>query len=158
MHARNRQTKYSCYMGTPETNLQTPISICRSRCPHSQGYNDNSGLGPILAKYLEDESDQGQILALVINQLGDHQMETYFRSTEESNGGMICEGEASMDDVFDKMKDIHHESFQELGGEYVRRGNETTCAIRLPPNTFFEVAFRNTFRGSAGEVERVADG
>ena len=66
-------------------------------------------------------------------------METYFRSTDDSNGGMICEGEASMDDVFDKMKDIHQESFQELGGEYIRRRNETTCAIRLPPNTFFEV-------------------
>ena len=120
-------------------------SVCHSRCPHSQGYNDNSGLGPILAKYLEDESDQGQILALVINQLGDHQMETYFRSTDDSNGGMICEGEAGMDDVFGKMKDIHKDTFQALGGAYSPRDeNETTCAIRLPPNTFFEVAFGNT--------------
>ena len=101
-----------------------------------------------MAKYLEDESDQGQILALVINQLGDHQMETYFRSTDDSNGGMICEGEAGMDDVFDKMKDIHQESFQELGGEYIWRGNETTCAIRLPPNRFFKVPFRIRLRGS----------
>ena len=93
-----------------------------------------------MAKYLEDESDQGQILALVINELGDHQMETYFRSTDDSNGGMICEGEAGMDDVFGKIKDIHKESFQELGGAYSPRKNETTCAIRLPPNTFFEVA------------------
>ena len=118
--------------------------MCHPRCPHSQGYNDNSGLGPILAKYLEGESDQGQILALVINELGDHQMETYFRSTDDSNGGMICEGEAGMDDVFDKMKDIHKESFQELGGAYSPREKETTCAIRLPPNRFFEVTFGNT--------------
>ena len=109
-----------------------------------QGYNDNSGLGPILANYL-NQSHPGQILALVINELGDHQMETYFRSTDDSNGGMICEGEAGMDDVFGKMKDIHKESFQELGGAYVQRDeNEMTCAIRLPPNTFFEVAFGNT--------------
>ena len=71
-------------------------------------------------------------------------METYFRSTDDSNGGMICEGEKSMDDVFGKMKDIHKESFQELGGAYSPRENETTCAIRLPPNRFFEVAFGNT--------------
>ena len=108
-----------------------------------------------MAKYLEDESDQGQILALVINELGDHQMETYFRSTDDSNGGMICEGEAGMDDVFGKMKDIHKESFQELGGAYSPRENETTCAIRLPPNTFFEVTYRNRFRGSAVKYRRL---
>ena len=131
--------------------------MCHTPCPHSQGYNDNSGLGPILAKYLEEESDQGQILALVINRLGDHQMETYFRSTDDSNGGMICEGEASMDDVFDTMKDIHQNSFQELGGEYIRRENENTCAIRLPPNRFFEVIFVHSFQGSSGEVKRAED-
>ena len=120
-----------------------------------QGYNDNSGLGRILAKYLEDESDQGQILALVVNELGDHQMETYFRSTGDSHGGMICEGEAGMEDMFDKIKDIHQESFAELGGEYSRRGNEKTCAIRLPSNRFFEVRLRNGFLDSAGEVEIV---
>ena len=85
-------------------------------------------------------------------------METYFRSTDDSNGGMICEGEAGMDDVFGKMKDIHKESFQELGGAYSPRKNEKTCAIRLPPNTFFEVAFGNRFQGSGGEVGRVEDG
>ena len=85
-------------------------------------------------------------------------METYFRSTEDSNGGMICEGEAGMDEVFGKMKDIHQKSFQELGGEYIRRGNERTCAIRRSKITFFEVAFTNTFWGSAGEVESVEDG
>ena len=86
-------------------------------------------------------------------------METYFRSTDDSNWGMICEGEASMDDVFDKMKEIHQESFKELRGEYIRRVKEnTTCAIRLPPNRFFEVVFMNSFQGSSGEVERVEDG
>ena len=120
-----------------------------------KGFNDNSGLGPILAKYLEDESDQGQILALVVNELGDHQMETYFRSTGDSNGGMICEGEAGMEDVFDKIKDIHQESFEELGGEYNRSGNEKTCAIRLPSYRFFEVRVKNKFADSAGEVDIV---
>ena len=77
-------------------------------------------------------------------------METYFRSTDDSNGGMICEGEASMDDVFEKMKHIHQKSFQELGGEYIQRdGDETTCAIRLPPNIFFEVILAVRVRASA---------
>ena len=71
-------------------------------------------------------------------------METYFRSTDDTNGGMICEGEAGMDDVFGKMKDIYQESFQEVGGAYSARKNEMTCAIRLPSNRFFEVAFWNT--------------
>merc|ERR1711939_1065065 len=31
------------------------------------GYNDNSGLAPVLANFLQDESDQGQILVLVLN-------------------------------------------------------------------------------------------
>merc|ERR1719174_160200 len=44
------------------------------------GYNDNSGLGPILAQYLHDDADQAQILVLVINQFGDHQMNMYFDS------------------------------------------------------------------------------
>ena len=80
-----------------------------------QGYNDNSGLGPILADYLEDDSDQGQILVLVINQMGDNtQMKNYFAATE-NDGGMMCEGEVGMDDVFSTMKDIHRKSFQDLG-------------------------------------------
>ena len=67
-------------------------------------------------------------------------MENYFRSTDDTHGGMICEGEVSMDDVFDSMKKIHRKSFQELGGEYIQRDNdEKTCAIRLAPNTFFQV-------------------
>ena len=104
-----------------------------------QGYNDNSGLGPILANYL-NQSDQGQILVLIINELGDHQMETYFRSTDDDNGGFMCQVKSGMDDTFKKMEEIHRKSFEELGGEYIRRDkNEKTCAIRLPAHKFFEV-------------------
>ena len=67
-------------------------------------------------------------------------METYFRSTDNSNWGMVCEGEADMGDVFGDIKEIQQKSFQDLGGKYAPRDkNETTCAIRLPPNVFFEV-------------------
>ena len=55
----------------------------------AQGYNDNSGLGPILADYLQDDSDQGQILVLMINKF-DHQMNEYFSSTH-GGGGMMCD-------------------------------------------------------------------
>ena len=110
-----------------------------------------------MAKYLEDESDQGQILALVVNQLGDHQMETYFRSTGDSNGGMICQSEFGIDDIFEQMEDIHRKSFQDIGGKYIPRGkNEKTCAIRLAPNTFFKVMLGNRVcdRGDkTGKVE-----
>ena len=93
-----------------------------------------------MAQYLADESDQGQILVLVINEIGDHQMNAYFRPIDGAHGGMICEGGAGMDDVFDTMKEIHRNSFQELGGEYIPRDeDEKTCAIRLPPNIFFKV-------------------
>jgi len=112
-----------------------------------QGYNDNSGLGPILANYL-NQSDPGQILALVINELGDHQMETYFRSTDDSYGGMICRDEPDMDDLFNTMDVIHRKSFEDLGGKYMPRDeNETSCAIRLPPNRFFEVMLVSVSRG-----------
>ena len=114
-----------------------------------QGYNDNVGLGPILANYL-NQSDPGQILALVINELGDHQMETYFRSTDDSYGGMICRDEPDMDDLFDTMDGIHRKSFEDLGGKYIARDeNETTCAIRLPPNRFFEVSINSIGRVGA---------
>ena len=75
----------------------------------------------------------------VINELGDHQMKQYFESTA-NDGGLICQGEVGMDNVFAKMKEIQQKSFQDLGGEYIERnGNEKTCAIRLPPTAFFEV-------------------
>ena len=128
---------------------------CVSRCPHPQGYNDNSGLGPILANYL-NQSDPGQILAVVINELGDHQMETYFRSTDDSYGGMMCRDEPDMDDLFNTMNDIHRKSFEDLGGKYVRRDeNETTCAIRLPPNRFFEVSIYSIGHVGAGAIGMV---
>ena len=67
-------------------------------------------------------------------------METYFRSTDESYGGMICRGETGMDDMFDTMDGIYQSSFEDIGGDYIPRDeNETTCAIRVPPNRFFEV-------------------
>ena len=116
--------------------------MCPSDCSRAQGYTDNSGLGPILAQYLRDDADHGQILVLIANALGDHQMETYFNSTDNT-GGMLCEGEkydASAEKVFDTMEEIHHKSFRDVGGEFIKRdANEKTCAIRLPPSVFFEV-------------------
>ena len=77
-------------------------------------------------------------------------MKTYFRSTDDAHGGMICKGEVGMDGIFDTMKEIHRKSFQELGGEYIQRdGDENTCAIRLPPNIFFEVILAVRVRTSA---------
>ena len=77
---------------------------------------------------------------LVINQLGDHQMKTYFKSTDDDNGGMICAGEVGMDDEFDTIiNKIHRKSFEDVGGKYDPGENEKICAIRLPPNIFFEV-------------------
>merc|ERR1719174_2903976 len=41
--------------------------------------------------------------------------------------------------MFDTIKGIHQKSYQEHGGEYIPRDDhERTCAIRLPPNRFFE--------------------
>ena len=80
-------------------------------------------------------------------------METYFRSTDDSYGGMICRDEPDMDDLFNTMDDIHRKSFEDLGGKYVPRDkNETTCAIRLPPNRFFEVILVSVSRGCAEPV------
>ena len=121
-----------------------------------QGYNDNSGLGPILANYL-NQSDPGQILALVINELGDHQMETYFRSTDDSYGGYLCRDEPDLDDLFNTMEDIHRKSFEDLGGEYIPRDeNEKTCAVRVPPNKFFKVILGSIAHVCADAVEMVA--
>ena len=106
-----------------------------------QGYNDNSGLGPILSHYLRDGSDGAKILVLIINALGDHQMQSYFRSTG-SNAGLVCEGEAGMDDVptTSTIKEIHRKSFEDLGGKYIEQDSkEKACAIRLAPTVFFEV-------------------
>lgn len=75
-------------------------------------------------------------------------METYFRSTDDSYGGMICRDEPDMDDLFNTMDVIHRKSFEDLGGKYMPRDeNETSCAIRLPPNRFFEVMLVSVSRG-----------
>ena len=67
----------------------------------------------------------------------------YFASTDstvDENGGLLCEGEAGMEEVFAKMTEIHRKSFQDLGGEYIEPdGDEKTCAMPVPPPVFFEV-------------------
>ena len=73
-----------------------------------------------------------------MNELGDHQMEVYFNSTDNS-GGLICEGEVGMETVFNTMDDIHRKSFEDVEGKYRRDENEKTCAIRLPSTVFFQV-------------------
>ena len=74
-------------------------------------------------------------------------METYFKSTgndfksTDNSGGMACEGQASMAEVFNTVKEFHEKSFQDIGGNYTARDeNEKTCAIRLPPTVFFKVS------------------
>ena len=130
-----------------ESHQQRGGLISQSYCSRAQGYNDNSGLGPILAQYLK-QSAQGHILVLIMNKLGNDQMITYFRSDDNDGdyGGMICEREdfflanESAKKMFDTIKEIHQKSYQEHGGEYFPRDNhERTCAVRLPPNRFFEV-------------------
>ena len=71
----------------------------------------------------------------------------YFDSnTVDNHGGMFCEGKGGMESVFDNIKEIQRRSFEELGGAYIERdGKETTCAIRLPPSTFFEVSLFHDF-------------
>merc|ERR1719174_807032 len=87
------------------------------------GYNDNSGLAPILADFLQGESE-GQILVLIVNELGDHQMEGYFAGgRDNSGGGLMCEGDVSgpqFDGVFQRMDDRYQEGFEEIGGEYIK--------------------------------------
>ena len=83
-----------------------------------------------------------------MNKLGDNQMVTYFRSGDNRTdyGGMACEGDTlfvantSKKKIFGTIKKIHEKSHQEHGGAYFQRNKrERTCAIRLPPNRFFEV-------------------
>ena len=83
-----------------------------------------------------------------MNKFGDDQMSTYFRSKDNHTdyGGMICDGDnlflgnASAGKLFETIKNVHQSSHQECGGEHVTRDDrERTCAIRLPPNRFFEV-------------------
>ena len=111
-----------------------------------QGYNDNSGLAPILNNFLHDKSAHGQILVLILNKLGDHQMETYFAGG--GGGGMICEGDMMgphLDDEFQRMDDRYRASFEAVGGKYIKQPHEKgkTCAVRLAKQTFFEVCGRS---------------
>ena len=78
---------------------------------------------------------------LISNELGDHQMETYFESTP-NDGGMICKDGKSMKEQFDKIEEIHRRSFQDVEGEYIPRDGEKTCAIRLASAVFFKVLSR----------------
>ena len=41
----------------------------------------------------DDSANNAQIFVLIINKLGDHQMESYFDSTGGRNGGMLCDHE-----------------------------------------------------------------
>ena len=114
------------------------VVVIHSKCFCAQGYTDNSGLGPILAEYLKNASTKGHVTVLISNQLGDHQMETYFESTP-NDGGMICKDGEAMAEQFNKIEEIHQRSFQEVGGEYIPRDGEKTCAIRLASAVFFKV-------------------
>ena len=101
--------------------------------------NDNSGLGPIIVDYLSSGSTRGQIMVLVINELGDHQMETYFDISSEV-GGMFCQEEYNeWDKLFDKIKVTNRQSVQEVGGEYIPQKNESIGAIRVAQNAFFKL-------------------
>ena len=78
-------------------------------------------------------------MVLVINELGDHQMETYFEVTAEV-GGMFCQEEYSKwDSLFDEMNRTNRQSVEEVGGEYIPQKNESICAIRVAQNAFFKV-------------------
>ena len=112
----------------------------------AQGYTDNSGLGPILAEYLKNTSTKGHVTVLIANKLGDHQMETYFESTP-NDGGMICKDGEGMKEQFNKIKEIHQRSFQDVGGEFIPRDGEKVCSIRLASAVFFKVVILGTRSG-----------
>ena len=105
---------------------------------HVQGYNDNSGLGPIIAQHLQDDLQHAKILVLIMNELGDHQMKEYFTSSNR-NDGMMCEAEGSKEEAFSNIKKTHEKAFTDVGGTYVERDGEKTCAVRLASAKFFEV-------------------
>ena len=124
-------------------------TLTSSHCSVAQGYNDNSGLAPALTNFLQDESDHGQILILLLNSMGDNQMESYFAGG--GGGGMMCEGDisgAQFDSVFQRIYDRYQASFETIGGKYIKSIHEKhkTCSIRLADTVFFEV------RGRSGQV------
>lgn len=134
------------------------VHHCNSQSKLSalQGYNDNSGLGPILSEYLSSGSDRGQILVLVMNQLGDNQMETYFNYSA-GGGGLLCWDETmetGLDGVFRDMTGIHKQALEAVGGKYMPAKHEpiddealldeqSPCPIRLARSVFFEVHSRS---------------
>ena len=65
-------------------------------------------------------------------------METYFESTP-NDGGMICKDGEGMEEQFEKIKEIHQRSFEDVGGEFIPRDGEKTCSIRLASAVFFKV-------------------
>ena len=106
-------------------------------------------------------SDHGKILVLVMNELGDHQMETYFHDSA-GGGGLCCWDEtmgAGSDDVFREMTMTYKQAFQYVGGQYIPQKHEAVghelhndrypdyhnrpCAMRLARNVFFEVRLRD---------------
>merc|ERR1711918_32070 len=104
------------------------------------GANDNNGLGPIIANYLDSGSEHGQILVLLINQLGDHQVELHFRGDKKFHG-YGCETEfagSSFSTVFDKVEANYKQSFEDFGGVHTLHEHEPVCALRFPNAVFFE--------------------
>merc|ERR1712150_106942 len=74
------------------------------------------------------------------NEMGDHQMETYFRGYE-GHGGMFCDGDnpaSNLNYVFKKVEGIYNESFKQVGGTYTRREGEDNCLVRIAHNVFFK--------------------
>ena len=78
---------------------------------------------------------------LISNQLGDHQMESYFESTP-NDGGYVCKDGEAMKEQFDKIEEIYQRSFQDVGGEYIRQDGKKPCAIRVASPVFFKVLSR----------------
>ena len=105
---------------------------------------------------MASDSDQGQILVLVMNELGDNQMETYFQYSA-GGGGILCWDETmspESDPVFGQMTNIHELAMQAVGGQYMPQNHEQAvnylpqshkrpCAIRLARNVFFEVSIHD---------------
>ena len=72
-----------------------------------------------------------------MNELDD-QMKDYFNSSDR-NYGMMCEAEGREEEAFSKIKETYEKTFTDVGGTYVERDGEKTCALRLASANFFEV-------------------
>lgn len=92
---------------------------------------------------------------LIINSLGDNQMELYFNHEGDETGGLMCEGYLQGDDShegFAKIDEIYEKSFEEIAGKYTKKSGEKTCSIRLAPSLFFKV--RNCNKDPSSETVR----